>query len=57
MERGLSQKPVKNVSFRKQVENNRNFENLNRAEKGLPPVTLPIGHKSLKSLPRKNKNI
>jgi hypothetical protein len=58
MERGLSQKPVKNVSFRNQVENNRNFENLNRAEKGLPPVTLPIGHKSLKPLPpRKNKNI
>ncbi len=57
MERGLSQKTVKNVSFRNQVENNRNFENLNRAEKGLPPVTLPIGHKSLKSYPQERTRI
>ena len=50
-------KPVKNVSFRNQLENNRNNENLNRAKKGLLPVELPNVHPGLKKLPPEGKRM
>ena len=55
MERGEPPKTVKDVSFRTPVENSRNNENLNRAEKGFEPVQLPNDHPGLNKLPPEGK--